>query len=301
MNDLHSYPSIFNIGHPAVTDILTSPVIVQEKVDGSQFSFGRKGDDVFMRSKRVPVDPLESGMFNLASVKVLELFEADKLLPYDGWVFRGEYLQKPKHNSLTYNRVPEGNIILFDVETSPSVFLSPFDLDVIAKQIGVEAVPTLYAGMVTSLEMFEKLLETESILGGPKVEGVVIKNYAMFGMDKKVLMAKHVSEVFKEIHTQEWRKSNPTRKDVVIELTESLRVPARWEKAIQRLRDEGKIEDSPKDIGNLMVEVRADLNKEATEWVKEKLFAHFWPDIQRGALRGLPEWYKSKLLEKQFE
>src|SRR5712672_2755316 len=36
----HSYPSIYNLGHKAIQDLLTGPVLVEEKVDGSQFSFG---------------------------------------------------------------------------------------------------------------------------------------------------------------------------------------------------------------------------------------------------------------------
>lgn len=36
----HSYPSTFALGHRAIADLLLDPVLVEEKVDGSQFSFG---------------------------------------------------------------------------------------------------------------------------------------------------------------------------------------------------------------------------------------------------------------------
>lgn len=39
-NSWHSYPSSFAIGHRALKELLYDPVIVEEKVDGSQFSFG---------------------------------------------------------------------------------------------------------------------------------------------------------------------------------------------------------------------------------------------------------------------
>ena len=37
---IHSYPSIYALGHKAVADIFNEPVLVEEKVDGSQFGFG---------------------------------------------------------------------------------------------------------------------------------------------------------------------------------------------------------------------------------------------------------------------
>ena len=37
---LLSYPKVYNLGHKAITDLLLDPIIVEEKVDGSQFSFG---------------------------------------------------------------------------------------------------------------------------------------------------------------------------------------------------------------------------------------------------------------------
>ena len=36
----HSYPSIFALGHRALAELFLDPVVVEEKVDGSQFSFG---------------------------------------------------------------------------------------------------------------------------------------------------------------------------------------------------------------------------------------------------------------------
>ena len=36
----HSYPSIYALGHRYLEELLLDPVLVEEKVDGSQFSFG---------------------------------------------------------------------------------------------------------------------------------------------------------------------------------------------------------------------------------------------------------------------
>ena len=52
VSTLHSYPSIFNLGHRAVAGLLGGPVIVEEKIDGSQFSFGVTVDgEIVTRSK----------------------------------------------------------------------------------------------------------------------------------------------------------------------------------------------------------------------------------------------------------
>jgi ATP-dependent RNA circularization protein (DNA/RNA ligase family) len=35
-----SYPSIYALGHRAIRELFDGPVVVEEKIDGSQFSFG---------------------------------------------------------------------------------------------------------------------------------------------------------------------------------------------------------------------------------------------------------------------
>lgn len=37
----NSYPQIYALGHRYLEDLLKDPVLVEEKIDGSQFSFGR--------------------------------------------------------------------------------------------------------------------------------------------------------------------------------------------------------------------------------------------------------------------
>ena len=51
MNSWHSYPSIYNIGHRYVVDLLNEPVLIEEKIDGSQFSFGVFDGELKCRSK----------------------------------------------------------------------------------------------------------------------------------------------------------------------------------------------------------------------------------------------------------
>ena len=143
-------------------------------------------------------------------------------------------------------------------------------------------------------------LERESILGGCKIEGIVVKNYSVFTKDKKAAMGKYVSEAFKEKHQGEWRKANPTQSDIVETLSAIYSTQARWQKALQHLREAGKLEGSPRDIGLLIQEVPNDILKEEEDQIKQTLFEHFWPKIRRGVTNGLPQWYKDELAKSAF-
>jgi len=37
---IHSYATVFQLGHKMIAGIFSSPVVVEEKIDGSSFSFG---------------------------------------------------------------------------------------------------------------------------------------------------------------------------------------------------------------------------------------------------------------------
>ena len=164
-------------------------------------------------------------------------------------------------------------------------------------------VPLLFIGKVESAEQLKAFLETQSFLGGQKIEGVVVKpvDYNHFGLDKKALMGKYVSEAFKEIHGGEWRKNNPTQNEIVEKVALQYKTPARWHKSVQHLREAGQLEDSPRDIGKLMKEVNIDVLKECETEIKEELFKQAWPKIARIITAGLPEWWKQELLAKQFQ
>jgi hypothetical protein len=294
---INSYPTVFAIGHKMIVDLFTGPVLLEEKVDGSQFSFGLIDGELMCRSKgkQLILDAPEK-MFAQAVEEVREM--APYLHP--GWIYRCEYLQKPKHNTLAYKRVPNHHLIGFDIMTGTETYLSYTEKLAAFVRIGLETVPMLYEGEVTSLAMFNTFLERDSILGGCKIEGVVAKNYIQFTAEKKIAIGKYVSEAFKEVHSGEWRKANPTNGDITQSLIEQYRTEARWQKAVQHLRETGELAGDPTDIGKLMKEANIDIERECADEIKEKLFAHFWPKIRRGATAGLPEWYKQELAKGAF-
>jgi len=293
-----SYSDIQHVAHNAVKDMWTEHVEIQEKVDGSQISFMLNSNcELEMRSKGQQLfeGAPSSKMFQEAIDSIKE--RKDLLVP--GQIWRGEYLQKPKHNSLMYRRIPKGHIVIFDIELSLGRFASPEVRSLMSSDIGYETVPTLFTG-IWDLPLTEltRLLERESFLGGPNIEGIVVKCYNKW-IGGKPMMAKLVSEAFKEVHTKEWKKSNPTKGDIIDQIINDYRTEARWRKAVQHKKEEGILTDSPQDIGPLLKEISVDILKEEEDTIKERLFKAYWPQISRGVSRGFPEFYKNYLLEDE--
>jgi hypothetical protein len=311
MSSWSSYPSIYNLGHRAVKDLLTHSHVVEEKIDGSQFSFGKfevDGPDGTYTELRVRskgaimlVDAPEK-MFAKGAETVKSI--ADQL--HLNWTYRGEFLAKPAHNTLRYDRVPTGHIILFDVSTGDNEWLGLIDKHTEAARIGLECVPVLRTdgvGGQTTLEDMRKIIDNQqSILGGQLIEGVVIKPLGeLYGPDKKTLMGKFVSERFKEAHKQAWKVTSPQSGDILEQLISTFKVEGRWLKAIQHLRDDGKLTDAPQDIPSLLNEIQRDLGQEEKDEITRKLWKWAWPHISRGVCKGFPEFYKDHLLKKQFQ
>lgn len=306
--------SIFNLGHRAVKDLFTVPVQVQEKVDGSFFAFGlfpclepegaflKEVEGVYelkVRSKgAVMIVDAPEALFKLA-VKAVN--DRQHLLKPD-WQYRGETLAKPKHNALSYDRTPKDNIILFDVLTDEETYLPYEELCAEAKRLDLEVVPQLFSGRVENAEQLRVYLNETSVLGGQKIEGVVIKPLEpLFGQDKKMLFGKFVSEQFKEAHRAAWGESNPGPKDIIQQLGDMYATPARFQKAFIHLREAGGIEGSPRDIGALIKAIPPDILKEHADEIKDRLFKYAWPHIARIAVRQVPGWYRDLLLRQQFE
>lgn len=296
-DSISSYSSPFNLGHKALAELFDGTVVVQEKVDGSQFSFTRRGSAIIYRSRNQEVDPLNAGMF----ARGIEAMQ--DILPdlTDGWTYRGEYLQKPRHNTLSYERVPLRHVIIFDIDRGDQDYLTMEEVHNECERLGFEMVPHWFCYNTPDMEQVDEWLKVTSVLGGER-EGVVFKNYAKIDLhSKKTLMGKYVSDSFKETHNKSWKDRNPGKSHVVTLIIESLRTEARWMKAVQHLREAGQLENSPRDIGLLLKEVGTDILKDNEAEIKERLFKALWKDIQKGVTKGLPEWYKRLLAEEAFD
>lgn len=298
-----SYSTIYALGHKelATAGLFSGPVVVEEKVDGSQFSFGITVDGVFTcRSKSTDQTDAPDQMFRAA------VENTKSLALHPGWIYRGEVLSKRKHNALFYDRVPEKNVVVFDIDRGIEDYLTPDEKDRECSLVGLECVPLLFDGTwpgspEIAMAALRTFLELESFLGGPKIEGVVIKAYGLYGKDKKTIMGKFVSEAYKEVHRESWGKNNPQAGDIIQQLITGLRTEARWRKAIQHLEERGERLCAPQDIGPLLKEIQQDVLKEETDAIKEVLFKWAWPRISRGLSGGFPEFYKELLAKEGFD
>ena len=170
-----------------------------------------------------------------------------------------------------------------------------------AERLGLERTPVLYRGKLPSVHTVRELLGTESFLGGPQIEGVVIKGivpeYVMLGGNETRLLIKYVSEAFKEVHKTNWKADyGHARGDIVTRVAAGLATPARWQKAVQRMAEAGTLTDSPKDIGQLIALVKADIKEEEGDRLRQAMFDDLIEGVLKQAVAGLPEWYKDKLM-----
>lgn len=297
MKNIPSYGKILTLGQYKTENALLGDVVIQEKVDGSQFKFGLNESGILcIASKSQDITNHNEKMFDngVAFVKSIEsvLLENDLKDTY----FYGEYLEKPRHNVLKYNRIPRNHIVIFDVFQNGQ-WLDRERVESLCYFLGLEVVPELYRGEAT-IDTIKELLTFESFLGGEIIEGVVIKNYnetVVLGGQAFALFTKFVREAYKERHGA--MDNEQKGKNTVETYINSFNSQARWDKALMRLKEKGLLLGESKDIAALIGEVQEDIRTEDLEDIKKFFFNQFIGQIMRRSIQGLPEWYKNKLLE----
>lgn len=287
---LKAFPKIFHLGTKYVDGLFNEPVEVTEKIDGSQFVFGKVGGQIKFRSKGAEI--FAEGCQKMFRPGVETVLSMD--LP-EGLVFYCEYLAKPKHNVLAYQRTPTGGMALFGISDADRATMHSDHASLVewAERLGIEAIPLIHSGPSSTDEVLA-MLDRDSVLGGQKIEGVVVKNYKdCFIADRvyPVMAAKYVTEQFKEVHAKNW-KGDHTGKGKWETFKERYCTEARWLKAVQHLRDDGTLTGEPRDIGALIQEVRRDITEEEQEAIKAFLWREFGDELLRRSTTGLPEWYK---------
>ena len=298
---ISAYPKIFALGTDYIKDIFNEEVEISEKLDGSQFSMANINGELITRSKGKIIYPKSvDKMFSLAVGYAEKLFNQNKLL--EGLIFYFEYLQRPKHNTLKYNRVPKNNLMLFGVRTIHDSFVE--DWEKYGELLDVETMPVIYKGKINKADEISDFVNRESILGGCDIEGVVVKNYfrpfLLGGQPIPIMAGKYVSEKFKEVHQKNWKVENTSRGRFEV-FKDNYRTESRWEKAVQHLRDNGELEFQPRDIGKLIKEIKDDIAAEDIDVIKSFLWSEFGPEILRYATTGFPEWYKEYLIKRSME
>ena len=272
MKQVPSYTKVLAIGSSFTEEALTGDVILQEKVDGSQFDFGLNEDrEVVCRSHNSAIDiNFGKDMFKEGANYIKSIEEIIKNNFESDTYFYAEYLQKPKHNTLKYERTPKNHIVLFDAMVKGR-WVNREELVKFSEILDIDLVPELYRGPA-DIEKVKSLLTTPSYLGNEIIEGVVIKNYSqtiMLGGHIFPLFTKYVREAFKERHAADWKVRQP--KGALQEFVDGFKTEARWNKAVIHAKEQNLLTQSPKDIGILIPAIQNDIKEEETENIKNHL------------------------------
>ena len=300
--ELKSYIKILPFVGRHMDYVIGPEVEITEKLDGSQFCFGKDEEgNILCRSKGAPIDMHAPPAMFAAAVAHVEAM-AHRIPP--NMAFYAEMLNKLRHNSLTYERIPRNGIALYgitDFHRTESLASEHSTLVEWAEVLECETVPLIYKGVLRDLEHAKSMMGGISVLGKAIKEGIVVKNYGMSiefnGQIFPFVAVKYVSEEFKEVH-----RSNPdwtSAKDNKLLLLEQYRTEARWKKALFYLRDNGELVGEPRDIGKLIPRIIEDLLEEEKEDFKECLFNIYKKEWLSTATRGSAEWYKNYLMNPE--
>jgi len=232
MKMVPKYTKVMNLGNSGTERALVGEVVVQEKIDGSQFRFGINEDgELVMGSKSVNWEYEQwDKMFKPGCDYLLSIEEVIKQNYKPDTYFFCEYLQSPKHNVLKYDRIPEGHLILFDMMQEGQWIKSRVSLEATAIELNIDVVPELFRGVIemqrvgagpkfdrtkgwTGTDFLKNMInQTMSVLGGVTIEGVVMKNYNEWmhvGGQVYPVFTKYVRESYKEQHAKDWKVKAP--------------------------------------------------------------------------------------------
>lgn len=246
------YPKIKYLGTKDTQGIFDAPgnVVIQAKVDGANFSFwidngilhfGKHHND--LTDSEILAVSKKTGLKSWKGVEpVINAWAENSKRFVKDYIYYGE--------SMNGHRVPYGNqipgFIGYDVfDTTIGQFLDWPNAQVAFKLLGL---PFIYIHDIISLindiniNNLKKLFETSFYYDGPD-EGIVIKRYDQLNKYGRPLFAKLVNDEFKE--NKRPPKQERAKITDEIKIANYYATPARIEKAIYSLRDEGAEIDMP--------------------------------------------------------
>lgn len=292
----YKYPSIERLDKAVHLFTPETDIIVQEKLDGSNFGFYYKNGDIIFQSRNNCLGENPDKMFQPAidSVRLGLDVAFDKLENYQDYVFYGEALGNGK---IKYDTPTK--FVLYDVYNREiDEWLTDEKVTDLAYRLGFATVHVIYAGKWQGFDHIKSLLG-KSYYGDAQAEGVVVKAYYLQGTytDKETgdVGTYTIPYYMGKLVTAEYQEFNKT-KTAIDEVDDPLSViaqqfvtQARIDKAIARLIEQGNTEYKPHDI---VAEVNRDVKKEEADTIKEQLFKAFWGPIGRRMAQGVLDLYQ---------
>lgn len=257
---------------------------ITEKIDGSQISWELIDGQLTVYGKNTQIYPSDQPVQKVYKSAVTHLISIKEIL-LPNFVYYGEALATPRHNAIKYDRIPENHIMLWAGHDKIANEWLP--------------VPSLTYHAINQLKVeppYEINGNNLSILGGDVIEGVV---YSFISPDGQTITKfKAVSPEFKEVKAalkDRKRDMKGCKTDIWAEFKARFKTQARWDKAIQHLRDDGKLTNTESDIGSLFKEVMQDIINEESFAIQEFFNKTFRKELLKGATDGLADYYKQFL------
>ena len=283
----------------------TQRVIIQEKIDGSQFTICRKGNEVHYYNKHKKKDPRGSTFRN----SWLYLQGKTHFLK-EHYSYHGEALRTRQSNTVAYERCPFW--VIYEIVRPDNTILTPEEMDELLKDTPFETVQILYdnggtgavenkadidlAAITTKLMAQIEAGEIKSSLGGTP-EGFVLKVLNAPHKDRtKISRFKFVRKAFKEANSSKRERLPEVSDEEFIQaLGDVYNCEPRFQKAVQHLQEDDRWgTDMDKNIHPMVDELDNDLLKQDIDEIKTQLFIRFFPQISKAARVGLREFLNAR-------
>jgi glutaredoxin 3 len=299
---LFSFPSIDHFKPDVTKDVslwnkdINRQWYIQEKIDGSQFSFRILNGKLVFYNKNKPIHRKQKNAIFVAAIMMIEQI-ASKLNP--NFTYHTEAVEKPKHSTVCYDRTPLYLCMVYDIQNEFGDTLVPSEVIKECKRIGLEHVPILYdhgqkcksVTDLATLQLTPDLImkdlmqqieqgQIRSGLGNVPPEGIVLKHprFTKANGDIVSVKQKFVSTRFKERHQHGSKVHAGQRSPTAFldYLGKQFANPARMVKAQQHLLEGGEYktrEHIPE--WQLREELFRDLYKEFAKTIKKHLVHEF--------------------------
>lgn len=302
------FPMFPKVSRKMNKEIFLGSIEVTEKLDGSQFRIGLFKQELIYgsRKKEMPTDP----MFDIAIEQAYRIYDIWKEEKLPEMILYAEYLKKPKHNTLQYERVPKNHLYLFEVlfvKDGEIVGVGSLQqIQEFAKIFDIDPPNVLYVGKALTKEKLQEYVDRESYLGGTKQEGIVIRsreytypsppNPPIFNLFP--LRAKLVREDFMELNTKVHAADHAKNKTIMDKMLERYFTEARVRKAVLRLREAGKLTGTLRDIPLVINEFLDDLFEEELDDIKDFLWSFYEKRFKRKIANRVAVMYRTKILDE---
>lgn len=280
---------------------------VEEKIDGSQFSFGHLPNmygryNLVAKSKNANLDTTHpmNDMFAPAIKHILSK-QWYNIIPKDV-VLRAEALSSVKHNRITYGRTPLGHCVVFgaeDLTTGRQVpehvwrtIASELGLETVMRFVSINTKDLTYQQIIDSVL---KYMECTSALGNSKIEGVVLKRERdhILTQDGVPIFVKVVSEAFREI--QSVPKQKAEQNDIIGEIVDMVKLDAVYFKAIQHMQESTGLTYTNSDIGPLINQIKKEVVEDLKEPAKDLLWQWAEKQVLTGCVTPFAKFYQNYL------